>query len=316
MIQSGVLHLTGMTLSSTSLHILTVRRTDIFVITYSQTGYRFDASLNLKQTFSLRGYCSNLSCHGFHSNLLVCGNIDGSIQLFDTQQGILFKQIRLGNETISDISMNEKFIIAGTIGGAVHLRTHTGVYKYNFKTNDYIHSVSVSDSTILAATRGRVYIWNLDKRGRPYNRQNFALDPTDEAQWACFNPFGHPGKAPFLIGSPGRWPKWERQVRPIIKRIYGSTELEYALSISGKEGKRLKIRNLESKRLIRTMILKETPRMLWSDHESIFVVYSGAKWVEMTDVGNQLSIAHGRACLESVSLLLPDGSWCIVDTPF
>jgi WD40 repeat protein len=238
MIQSGLLHLTGIALCPIGIYILTVRRTDIFVITYKQTGYRFNANLNLKQTLSLREHCSSLSCHGFHSNLLVCGNIDGSIQLFDTQQEILLKQIRLGNDTISDISMNSKFIIAGTIGGAVHLRTHTGVHKYSFKTNDYIHSVSISESTILVATRRRVYIWNLDKRGRPYNRQNFALDPTDEAQWACFNPFWRRhGKATFLIGSPGSSPKWERQVRPIIKRIYGSTELEYALSISGKERK-------------------------------------------------------------------------------
>jgi hypothetical protein len=37
------------------------------------------------------------------------------------------------------------------------------------------------------------------------------------------------------------------------------------------------------------------------------VVYPGAKWVEMTDIGHHLSIAHGPSCLESVSLLLPDG---------
>jgi hypothetical protein len=114
--------------------------------------------------------------------------------------------------------MNKKFIIAGTTGGAVHLRTHTGVRKYSFKTNENIHSVSIGDSMILAATRRRVYIWNLDKRGRPHGRQTFVLDPIDEGQWACF------GKTPFLAAGHSRCrPKWERQVRPISKQIYGGT---------------------------------------------------------------------------------------------
>jgi hypothetical protein len=205
--------------------------------------------------------------------------------------------------------MNNNFIIIGTISGTVHLRTYTGVHKYSFKANDYIHSVSISDSTILAATRRIVYIWNLDKYGRPYNRQNFVLSCTDKVLWACFNPFEkRPGNAPFLTGNLGHGPRWERQVRPIIKRIYGSRELEYVLSISGKKGKQLKVRDLESKRLIRTIILKKKPQMLWSDHESIFVVYPGAKWVEMVDIGGDLSIAHGPACLESVSLILLDSA--------
>jgi hypothetical protein len=46
---------------------------DIFIITDMNTGYRFDASLNLKQTLYLGplGDFTEVTCNGFHSNLLV-----------------------------------------------------------------------------------------------------------------------------------------------------------------------------------------------------------------------------------------------------
>jgi hypothetical protein len=47
--------------------------------------------------------------------------------------------------------------------------------------------------------------------------------------------------------------------------------------------------------------------MLWSDYESIFVVYPGTKRVEMVAIKGDLSIAYRPACLESVSLMLLGG---------
>lgn len=163
-------------------------------------------TLTLNKPWALEDIALTSLCHGFHSNLLVCGNIDGSIQLFDTQQEILFRQIRLESNTISDISMNRKFIIAGTIRGAVHLKTHTGVNKYSFKTNAYIHSVSISDLTILSATRRQVYrtfiarttLWSPKLYFRPYCRDSMGL------LWSFREGFR---QAPFLIGKAGRSPK-------------------------------------------------------------------------------------------------------------
>jgi hypothetical protein len=47
------------------------------------------------------------------------------------------------------------------------------------------------------------------------------------------------------------------------------------------------------------MMLKEMPWMLWSDHESIFVVNSGAKWVEMTDLETSCPLPMGMLVLKA-----------------
>jgi hypothetical protein len=54
--------------------------------------------------------------------------------------------------------------MAGTEGGVVvSLWEGSGSLRLDFKAGNNVHSVSIRDSMILAATSKRVYIWGLDK---------------------------------------------------------------------------------------------------------------------------------------------------------
>jgi hypothetical protein len=93
----------------------------------------------------------------------------------------------------------------------------------------------------------------------------------------------------------------------MILRAYSAAEREYALSTTGRNRKLLKVRDLQSRRVIRTICLKGEPYMLWTNRELLFVVYNSLKKVEITPLNcDSRSIINRSAYLESVSLHLPD----------
>lgn len=284
---------------------------EIFIITDMNTGYRFDTSLNLRQTLNLGplGDFTTVSCHGFHSNLLAYATNNGSLTMINTRKSTLVKRIHVAPDFFTEISMTRKFIMAGTAGGIVHLWDRTGTLRLEFKAGDYVHSVSIRDSMIMAATNKRVYIWDLDRHGEPRGPDLYGLNIQDDVLWACFSPFQRqPGNVPFLIGKPGYKPQWERDFRPMILRAYSAEERQFALSTTGRKRKRLKVRDLESRHVIRNIRLKGEPHMLWTNCELLFVVYNNSKRVEMTSLnGDGRSITNRSAYLESVSLHLLDG---------
>lgn len=291
------------------VHIkLIFNRTDIFIISDSQTGYWFNANLTLQLSLDLNNFGQfTTSCHGFHSNLLVCGSNDGSLKLINPQTRVLIKEICLGS-CISEISMNQTLIMAGTVDGAVYLWDHAGNCILSFRAHDYVHSVSISDSRILAAMGRRVYIWGLDRHGRPFGPKSYDLKPEDDILWACFSPFGRQAESvPFLVGKQSYGSKTERDFRPMIKQRYAPAEGEHIVAVTGGRNQYAKIRDLESKRVLWTVRLREDPHMVWLNQESLFVVYPGANNLEMIPLIKRQSTVPGSACLESVSLFLPTG---------
>jgi hypothetical protein len=228
--------------------------------------------------------------------------------MINTRRLALVKEVHIAGDFFMAISMTRKFIMAGTEGGVVRLWNSSGALRLDFKAGNYVHSVSIRDSMILAATSKRVYIWGLDKQGEPHGPDSYGL-PTDDVLWACFNPFQrHPGNVPYLVGKPGCKPQWERDFRPMILKAYSAAEKEFALSTTGRKGKLLKVRDLESGRVIRNIRLKAEPHMLWTNRELLFVVYHGSSRVEMAPLNaDTRSITNRSVYLESVSLQLPDG---------
>jgi hypothetical protein len=99
--------------------------------------------------------------------------------------------------------------MAGTEGGVVvRLGDGSGSLRLDFKAGNNVHSVSIRDSMILAATRKRVYIWGLDKQGEPHGPDSYGLNPKDDVLWTCFNPFQRqPGNVPYLVRKPGCKPQ-------------------------------------------------------------------------------------------------------------
>ena len=94
----------------------------------------------------------------------------------------------------------------------------------------------------------------------------------------------------------------------MILRAYSAEETQFALSTTGKKRKHLKVRDLESRRVIWNIRQKGEPHMLWTNRQFLFVVYNGSKRVETTPLnGDGRSITHRSAYFESVSLHLSDG---------
>ena len=253
----------------------------------------------------LAGLVPPVVCHGFHSNRLTCGHA-ASLTVIDTRQRALLRNIQLGpRDTISDLSTSEKFVAAGTIEGKVYLFDYTETNRLNFTAGDYVYSVSIRSSMVLAATSSRIYIWRLDKSGLPLGLKSYSINPLDDIMWACFNPFeGRSGSIPFLLGRSGQGPTWERDFRPMIKRRYGLVGRELMLSVTGDSEKNLNIRDLPSKRIIRSIPLKREPQMVWSDHRNLFVVYVDSSRIETMKIRRYRFPA---VRFESVCLRLPDG---------
>lgn len=224
--------------------------------------------------------------------------------MIDTRRLLLLKHVYVPNDFFTEIAMTQKFVMGGTERGVVRLWSRSGAQRLDFRTDGCVHSVSIRDSVVLAASSKYVYVWQLDKHGTPQGPDSYSLNPQDDILWACFNPFERqPGTAPYLVGKYGCKPQWERAHRPMILKAYSAKERECVLSTTGRLGRWAKIRDLESQRILRNIRLKAEPHMIWTNRESLFVVYRGSRTVEMTP----LQVEHGSitdrsAYLESVSL--------------
>ena len=243
-------------------------------------------------------------CHAFYSRFLVCGH-RACVTVVNTRRRALVKKIQLDpQDTITEITADKRLIMVGTLNGRVHLWDYSGIQMLDFAAKGYVHSVSIHNSTILAATDGSVHIWNLDSHRRPQSPQSYNVNTQDAILWICFNPFETQSGTPFLVGRPGDKPTWERDCRPMINRSYGVATKRLALSVVGDRRRQVNVRALKSKRLVWSVPLNEEPQMLWSDHKNLFVVYLGSRRVEMMKLSR---LPYIPTRFESVSLLLADG---------
>lgn len=229
--------------------------------------------------------------------------------MIDTRRLTPVKEIYVPNDFFTETSMTGKYIMAGTENGVVRLWDRSGTQKLDFKADDYIHSVSIRDTMILAASSKRVYLWQLDKYGKPHGPDSYSLNPKNNILWVCFNPFQRqPRSVPYLVGKSGYKPQWERARRPMILKAYSANEKEYAISTIGRCGRLLKIRDLKTEQVIRSIRLKAEPDMIWANREALFVIYPYSRTVEKTLLKvESRSITNRSIYLESVSLYQPHG---------
>ena len=170
-------------LSFDNAKTLTYVRTDIFIITELNSplrycGHRLDTDLVTQQELELtpflrildESYSSNLcsiTCNGYYSDTLVLGDDAGRLHLIDTRNRHEAKRISYQrDDMITDISMNPKFILAGTENGFLGLWDCKGDQKFEFQAEGFIHNVSIHGNRILAETNSNVYIWELNTARR------------------------------------------------------------------------------------------------------------------------------------------------------
>lgn len=285
-------------------------RIDIFLITSGKSGYHYTLDLLLKPVIQIDdfGRIDAITLHGFHSSLLACGDSAGLIRLINTRQrATLVKDIRCW-DLLTAISMNEKFVLAGTCRGGVSLFDHNGNEMHRLIAgNDPVRSVSIRGCELLAATGSAIYSWELRGPGEPLASKFYPIKPGADVIWACFNPFELTGS--YLIGTACHWPRWERKFRPILRKEYGLGDTEYLLSVrrsiwGGIWGSLVMCaRDLRSSQPIRRVYLgrNETPQMLWLGPSRLFAIYPERNRVMKAEFGIDGTGVHSPY-LESVSL--------------
>jgi hypothetical protein len=247
------------------------------------------------------GRTGNITCHGFDTYLLACGDGEGRVKLIHTQKRILVRNMRC-RDLVTSISMNEDFILVGSSTGDVCLFDRQGIKKHQFlAAGQFVHSTSIYGSRFLAATEQNVYSWELES-----DEQSFSTISrqrrSEHVAWACFHPLV---KGRYLIGVRGHWPRRNKDFRPILRNEYDSQGREYMLSVRKRVwgSSVVCVRDIYSGQLIRQVLLKksEAPEMLWLGPNRLFAIYPDSNSVMKAEfcIGDK---GVQRHYLESVAL--------------
>ena len=283
-------------------YLLRSIRVDITIITAGKSFYQLDVHLEIIAKHSLSKFVnSDITCHGFHSGVLVFGSEDGQIHILDLKRQ-KHNSVSFSRQSVSTLSIDENHIMVGSFCGEIGLYDRRGgkIFEYAAKGDSYIHSVSIYDDKVLAADAKTVYLWEI-KNLLPSSLTIVALR-SKYVLWACLNSSDnnrelcHPTTwttKRYLVGKTHRplgktvfrWcfglnpPVWERPFRPAIQ---GNVPMDkrYALKTTASV---LKVRNLNNGCFIRNFRFdkgREYILMLWSAQDYVFRVIEPSKVIE------------------------------------